>query len=331
MYRFFNLYSFCLPVKGSKRAVVCDLQRNMIQPIPLVLFEYLEKIKSIDSPEVLLGSYPKADRDTIEEYINFLYHNEFGYFTTSHAALTNPVIPDFQELSLVTNAIVDFNQNSTHSLEQIVPQLSNLGCKAIEIRFFFTIPMETFEQALQITQNSNLDKAEFLIQKSDEFIWEKLIQLKNEYPKLSKVTLSNSSDNIIYKHEDLVVIYTTEIIRNETKCGVTGELYCIADSRLFWESRHFNNCLYKKISVDKSGMIRNCPSMHEDFGNISDTPLIDVIGNESYRKYWTITKDAIEVCSECELRYVCQDCRAYTIHMNNPFSKPLKCRYNPVE
>jgi len=331
MYRFFNLYSFCLPVKGSKRAVVCDLQRNMIQPIPLVLFEYLEKIKFVDSPEVLLDSYSKTDRHTIEEYINFLYHNEFGYFTTSRAALTNPVIPDFQENSLVTNAIVDFNQKSTHSLENIVFQLSDLGCKAIEIRYFFPILLETLELALQITQNSGLDKVEILIQKSDEFSWEKMILLKNEYPKLSKVTISNSSDNIIYKHEDLVVIYTTEIICNETKCGVTGELYCIADSRLFWESRNFNNCLYKKISVDKSGMIRNCPSMHENFGNISDTLLIEVIRNESYRKYWAITKDSIEVCSECELRYVCQDCRAYTIHMNNPYSKPMKCRYNPVD
>jgi SPASM domain peptide maturase of grasp-with-spasm system len=320
-----------MPVKGSKRAVVCDLQRNIIQPIPLLIFEYLEQLKKIDLPEVLLDSYSKTERNTIEEYINFLYHNEFGYFSTSHAVSINPVMPDFEEKSQVTNAIVDFNQNSTHSLESVVTQLSDLGCKAIEIRYFFHIEMDIICNALQIIHKSNLEKSEFLIQKSDEFSWERLIQLKNEYPKLSKVTISNSSDNIIYKHEDLVVIYTTEIIRNETKCGVTGELYCIADSRLFWESRHFNNCLYKKISVDKSGNIRNCPSMAESFGNISNTSLVEVVENELYRKFWTITKDVIEVCSECELRYVCQDCRAYTIHMNNPFSKPLKCRYNPIE
>lgn len=331
MYRFFNLYSFCLPVKGCKRAVVCDLQRNMIQPIPLVLFDYLEKIKTVESPEVLLDTYTKSERNSIEEYINFLYHNEFGYFTTSHAVISNPTIPDFQDNSIITNAIVDFNQNSVHFLDNIVDQLSDLGCKAIEVRFFVPITMIRLENCLQLTHDSGIDKVELLLQKSEDFTWEAMVLLKKTFPKLSKVTMSSSLDNIIYKHEDMVVIYTTEIICNETKCGVTGELYCIADSRLFWESRNFNNCLYKKISVDKNGLIRNCPSMKEEFGNISDTRLIEVVGNESYRKYWTITKDSIEVCSECELRYVCQDCRAYTIHMNNPYSKPMKCRYNPVE
>lgn len=331
MYRYFNLYSFCIPVKGIKRAVVCDLQRNIIQPIPLLLFEYLEKLKTVDEPLEMLDSYTNIEKNTINEYINFLYYNQFGFFTTNKPIAPDIPMLEYSDDSQITNAIVDFNRNSEHSLENILAQLSELGCKAVEIRYFYPIPFTNFFDSLNVVNSFPVEKIEFLLQKNEEINWNKILQLNGQFPKLKKVTISNSADNIIYKHEDLVVIYTTEIIRNETKCGVTGELYCIADNRLFWESQNFNNCLYKKISIDKSGLIKNCPSMNESFGNIQFTKLSEVISDESFKKFWTITKDSIEICSECELRYVCQDCRAYTINMNNPFSKPLKCRYNPKD
>jgi SPASM domain peptide maturase of grasp-with-spasm system len=316
-------------VKGSKRAVVCDLQRNIIQPVPLAVYEFLNKIQFEKSPDHLFCTFSEADKNTINEYIAFLYHNEFGYYTNSPVSLVEPVFPDYQEQGLITNAIIDFNKDSSHSLEKIVPQLAELGCKAVELRYFYSINLETFEKALKTTSESGLEKIELLVEKNDSIDWEYIAEIKKTYNKLSKVTLSNALDNVIYNFEKLVVIYTTEIIRNETKCGVTGELYCIADSRMFWESQHFNNCLYKKISVDKFGMIKNCPSMQENFGSIEDTTLNSVVSIDAYKKYWFITKDSIEVCCDCELRYVCQDCRAYTIHFNRINSKPLKCRYNP--
>ncbi|MDP4277256.1 MAG: grasp-with-spasm system SPASM domain peptide maturase [Bacteroidota bacterium] len=327
---YFNLYSFCHPVKGCKRAVVCDLLRNIIQPIPLVLYDFLEKGQgksAIDQQKLT-----SEEKNAIDTYISFLYHHEFGYITQLPIP-DNPdnSYPEFQEKDTITNAIIDFSSDSTHSLEQIVPQLEDLGCKALEIRYYYQLPFRAFEHALKITTASSLEKVECYIEASDEFSLDKLISLKNSHPKLSKITLSNASDNVIYKHNDLIVINTTEQIRNETKCGVSGELYCIADSQLFWESKHFNNCLYKKIAIDKDGYIRNCPSMKECFGHITNTPLCSVIEKPSFKKYWNITKDEIDDCSVCELRYVCQDCRAYTIETSNPYSKPLKCRYNPKE
>jgi len=156
-----------------------------------------------------------------------------------------------------------------------------------------------------------------------------LVALKEAFPKLSKLTLSNALENVIYKHDGLVIISTTEIIRSENKCGVTGDSYCIAEHRLYWESMYYNNCLYKKIAIDKEGYIKNCPSMKERYGHVTETTLTSVVQSDAFRKYWEITKDKIEVCSQCELRYVCQDCRAYTIETGNPYSKPLKCRYDP--
>lgn len=57
--------------------------------------------------------------------------------------------------------------------------------------------------------------------------------------------------------------------------------------------------------------------------------IILIVGSEEFRKLWNIKKDDIEICKECELRYVCQDCRAYIANPENIHSKPRKCTYTP--
>lgn len=74
--------------------------------------------------------------------------------------------------------------------------------------------------------------------------------------------------------------------------------------------------------------------MPQSFGNIKDTTLEEALSHPDFKKYWNLTKDSIEVCKDCEFRYICTDCRAYTerTHTNAEgldTSKPLKCGYNP--
>ncbi len=69
--------------------------------------------------------------------------------------------------------------------------------------------------------------------------------------------------------------------------------------------------------------------MSQSFGNIKDTTLKKALDHKDFKKYWNITKDQIEVCKDCEFRYVCTDCRAYKENPEDDYSKPLKCGYNP--
>ncbi len=69
--------------------------------------------------------------------------------------------------------------------------------------------------------------------------------------------------------------------------------------------------------------------MQASFGNVTTTTLSDALYTEGFRDKWNIRKDQIEVCRDCELRYVCTDCRAYLSDTSNMFSKPFKCSYNP--
>ncbi|MDQ1098727.1 SPASM domain peptide maturase of grasp-with-spasm system [Chryseobacterium sp. SORGH_AS909] len=73
--------------------------------------------------------------------------------------------------------------------------------------------------------------------------------------------------------------------------------------------------------------------MSRNFGNIKNISLEEAVNHKDFKQYWNLTKDSIEVCKDCELRYVCTDCRAYTEQTHTKdgldISKPLKCGYDP--
>jgi SPASM domain peptide maturase of grasp-with-spasm system len=74
--------------------------------------------------------------------------------------------------------------------------------------------------------------------------------------------------------------------------------------------------------------IKNCPSMEHSYGSINNSTPAAILKLKKFQASWAIKKDAIEICKDCEFRYICSDCRAFTQN-NNPNSKPLKCNYDP--
>ena len=334
MSKYFHLFSCCIPVRGFHKAVICDLQRNIIQPIPLPLYEMLSQDgvnQEINTVEDVIQKYGLKDKQLIEEYLTFLYHNQFGYTTDSPASSAHIDLTKSEVANIITNAIVDYDASSSHSLKTIAPQLDVLNCLALELRYYYSVSSAKLEEELKTLNDTSIKTLEVVVEYSSDYELEKILKLKDSFSFLRKVTISNSSENTVFHRDNLTIIYTHDQIRDEKCCGVTNEFYCIAETKLFIESVHFNSCLNKKIAVDKQGFIRNCPSMSNHFGHISVKSLFEALQDEEFIKVWEINKDKIEVCSDCELRYVCQDCRAYISDQNNLFSKPIKCKYDPYE
>ena len=152
--------------------------------------------------------------------------------------------------------------------------------------------------------------------------------------RISNVCLYNSKLNsklIENKYSQKFYLYNGAI--NPHECGVVSKEYFSVNQSTYFESISFNSCLNKKISIDKEGNVKNCPSMPQSFGNIKDTTLEEALNHPDFKKYWNVTKDMIEFCKDCEFRHICTDCRAYTERSNFEgeidLSKPLKCGYNP--
>ncbi|WP_262696837.1 grasp-with-spasm system SPASM domain peptide maturase [Chryseobacterium sp. 3008163] len=127
--------------------------------------------------------------------------------------------------------------------------------------------------------------------------------------------------------------FTNQSIKMNS-CGKVDFKYFNTNLPKILEAINHNSCLHKKISIDSEGNIRNCPSMPQSFGNIKETTLETALNHKDFKKYWNLTKDKIEVCKDCEFRYICTDCRAYTERTHEDkegldISKPLKCGYDP--
>jgi SPASM domain peptide maturase of grasp-with-spasm system len=125
------------------------------------------------------------------------------------------------------------------------------------------------------------------------------------------------------------IVYVTDKINSAGHCGKISHKYFSINIKTFTEAQKHNTCLNRKISVDAEGNIKNCPSCNNTFGNMKDTSLSMAMNKNGFKDLWYISKDQIEVCKDCEFRYICTDCRAYIQNPDNIYSKPAKCEYDP--
>ena len=322
-----KLFACCIPVKGAAKSIICDIQRNDYDEIPNSLYDLLTTFDGHSIAEIK-AHYPVNEHETIDEYLIFLKEKEYIFFTETPS--------DFPALNLewdapqwITNAILDSDSHSTYDIPDIIAQLSTLRCVALELRFFDPMPFEFIEKLLLHTQHSSLRSVSVVVCYSNPT---DIVALEGLF--LLPVPLTNvllhSYDGEVVTLSSALPIFTTPVrVEDETHCGIISPYNFAVNIPLFTESQHFNNCLNRKISVDKHGFIKNCPSCDPQYGHVSDTLLATALDHPKFRQVWAIKKDDIEVCRDCEYRYICIDCRAYQKHDNLSYSKPIKCQYDP--
>lgn len=322
-----KLYACCIPVKGAQRSTICDLQRNDFDIIPNSLFDLLDRFDGADIREIKRHFHP-GDHEVIDDYIGFLLEKEYIFLTDTPDRF--PKLPDgWESPHAVTNAIIDFDADSSHNLADIVAQLTFLRCQALEMRFFSEITYGEIMRVLHDTQHSSLRSVSLVVKYTEALAIEVLRDAWQEKTPLISILLHSYPAHLAPPAEEVPLFATTTAITDETHCGVIDEYNFNVNIPLFTESKRFNNCLNRKISIDRRGNIKNCPSYPQTFGHVSDTSLVEVVNRKSFRKVWEVKKDDIEVCRDCEFRYICVDCRAYRKNPDDLYSKPAKCRYNP--
>lgn len=327
---YFKLYACNVPVKGATNSCICDLQRNKLQQIPNSLFEILIEYKDKTIDEIK-KEYDYKHNNIIDEYFNFLLEQEWGFMTNEPELFTEMSL-DWDYPSLITNSIIDINESSNHDYRKIFKELDDLGCEFIELRFYNTPIYEEIKNILNLLENSKVRSVGIYFKYSDFYNLQniKILQdLLTQFKRLDTVIIHSASNKNVVKFFTSSIIYTTEVIEDASHCGNISPQYFSINIPTFTESQKNNSCLNRKISIDIDGNIKNCPSMNNSYGNISNDSLHLVLENENFKKYWTINKDQIETCKDCEFRYICTDCRAFHNNHSDLYLKPFKCNYNP--
>ncbi len=329
---FFNLFANCIPVKGHKRSIICDLGRNRFRYIPNSLYFILTKFKKKNIKEIK-EKFNNEYNEFIDDYFFFLEKNEFVHYCTKEELNFFPTIKlEFEHPSTITNAIIDINKKSRHNYKIIFFQLGKLNCYYWQLRFFDTFNSQQLYDILSNIKTIHVRSLHLIIKFSSILTERQIKKIYANFP-ISRIDFYSTPKQkirIIEKaYKEYPIYFYETIITNETHCGKINSDYFQLNILQFSESQKHNTCLNRKIGIDVNGEIKNCPSMTKSYGNIKNTTLLQAFKAKGFKDVWNINKDQIKVCKDCEFRHICTDCRAYIENPDDIHSKPLKCGYNP--
>lgn len=335
-----RLFADCIPVKGASRSAICDLTRHEVILFPTEYYGILEYLLR-DTVGVLLEKLAsEQDKSLVTHFIDFLDENELVLFTPRPSDFP-PIAGDWDFPGEVQNAIIDVT-GVIHDFATIFDQLDILGCQHVQIRGFSNLlTLNACDQLLGSARHKSIQSVELILAHEQHLSDAVYVKFMEDQPLVVGLTIHSSPVDkrlaVDYARPDELdaevikeVRFTSQVIGSEAHCGIIAPKYLTAPSvSSFNEARLYNGCLNRKISVDSAGNIRNCPSLRDSYGNIGDTSLMVAVSAPGFKDKWAIRKDQIDICRDCEFRYVCSDCRAYLERPNDIFSKPLKCGYDP--
>jgi SPASM domain peptide maturase of grasp-with-spasm system len=329
--KYFKFFSTCQITNGHNRSLILDSQRNNFVAIPNEMHEIVIEFQKKRSINEVIFSYGEESVEVINEYVDFLIENEFGLIVDKDEFdLFIDADTSFEIASHITNCIVEISKETTDNIDKISIELELLNCKDVQFICYEDIEISTLRNLLEATKDINFRSIELVLKYSAELL-AFINEIANINLRVVEVILHTSKgQNKEVQKGNFNVFFIDFAIKDFKNCGVVDLKYFSRINKYkVLESLNHNSCLNKKISIDKNGNIRNCPAMAESFGNIKDTSLAEALNRPTFKKYWDINKDQINICKDCEFRHICTDCRAYIENPEDQYSKPLKCGYNP--
>lgn len=332
--RYFNIFSNVMITKGITRILISDLQKNISELYTLDLYFLLEDLKSKSIEDVISG-YKDNSHNAVNDYIELLINKEYGFITNNDWDRNFPTLPlNFESPTLISDIIVEFSNLDVFN--EIYKSLENFGTMFITIFSQKTLSINDFQEIDKCFLNSSIQGIEIYSPFHEEVNERFINNLDKNTLRINNLIFYSCGEykwNVNKRNYRFDFKFVAEYLKFNS-CGKVDLKYFSTNISKVAEAKNHNSCLHKKLSIDQNGDIRNCPAMPDSFGNIKENSLEEALRKDGFKKYWNITKDQIEGCKDCEFRYVCTDCRAFTeqTHKNKEgldTSKPLKCGYNP--
>lgn len=334
--KIFQLFSCCILVKGASKGIIADLQRRDFINIPSSFYAYFDKsnrfIEINSVKNILCEQYedPKEIISFFDDFINQLIEKEYGFFSDN--MIEFPALGNISYPNLIDTAIIDVKNDLKFNLESFIVDLNQFNCQTLTIRFFRKVSQKFLKNVLLKLENSALRSVEIIIPQNTYLETQtKAHRFFYDFPRCMKITVYGANRNEYYKLGNFNLYYTDFIYSTENCCGYVSPYYFRTNNDLFFQAQEYNSCLNKKISIDIDGNVKNCPSINKSYGKYDEIPQLgSVLESEGFKFLGKIKKDDIEICQDCEFRYICHDCRAFTVE-DKLYSKPKFCKYDPYQ
>lgn len=329
--KFYKLFTDCIPVRGHSRSIIYDLTRKSYDFIPNSLFDILK-----DGYIDLQKCYHLIDissRQILDEYITYLLEKEYIFEINDLSEVENyPKIEfNFDYPSEISNAIIDYN-GDYKLLSKIIQQLNELNCNFVVLRLQCDIKESDLKKILSLFDNLCIFSIEILMSYNNEFNKTKIGSFVMENPRINRIILYNSPIEI-YINDYISngmgqIVFTSKKYEKNKILSLKDESSFVVNIKLFSEALNYNTFFNKKVYISELGEIKNSPFTNESFGNLNYISLKEIIQKTKLKDLWKIKKDEIQVCQDCEFRYMCLDNRNL-INKDNIWQHTEKCSYNP--
>lgn len=329
---YITLYPNIIPVRGYSRSVLMDLYMGKFQFIPNYFCDFLNenKLKKLQYEDFRSLGNSESDFAEITSLLDYLI--EADYLAEVDLDLLeglNVDSPVRTEDSLINDCIIELSKESNWDLAHFLSEINRIGVKFLEIRFLDFEPFERFQLLIQRElQNHSIEFLHLIVPfhpDLDQIIHSKMMT----FHRLDQLTVYSVPGEFKLDDVPFRVNFSTQPSIDHSNCGCVDPSYFGYNVLNYYSNRKNNSCLSHKLSIDQFGDIRNCPSKKQSFGKLEIIDLERTIQLEEFQKEWHITKESILICSDCEFRWMCSDCRVFIQDESNSLSKPAKCGYNP--
>lgn len=326
---YIKIFSNIKIVKGVRFGLVIDYQNKKYFRVERNIFDLILKFDGVKIKNIynINRSY---DKGSIDKLLKILVKQNL-IFITKIPNQFPPIDMNYFWPSQISNAIIDVNFKHIEFYKDVFDDLTDLGCEFMKLRIFHELNFKLVENILNLLDKSSVINCTIEISKINPSKISKLDNLFNSFHILKQIVIFNFREDIKInpRIENGELILRSEEVNSHTSCGVVSENIFLSNINFLSEGLKFNTCLNRKVGIDFNGEIKNCPSMRKSHGNIQNIRIKEICISNDFIELWSITKDKISVCKDCEFRYVCTDCRAFIEDPEDYFSKPLKCGYNP--
>jgi len=165
-------------------------------------------------------------------------------------------------------------------------------------------------------------------------IEKELLNVMRKFPRFSEVVFYNFAAKFAnyIKNESFNYDANTleDILINSSVESIED---FILNLDVYNESLQYNFMLNKSVHINKAGEMKNFYNDLKIYGRLGVDEFQKVVANDDFKLIWQITKDQIEICKDCQFRYICPDKRIpFKDNISDKYYKhKINCKFNPYE
>lgn len=323
MKKHYRFYECCKVVKGANRTAIYDLQKISYYFIPNSVIEIF---KDYENKEIdhLFNDY-SSQKEQLKKYFDYLLSNEIIFttdnkdvFPAMNSVLEKPLFLDF--LFIEIDSLQKFKSDLLENF------IDNTGVEHI-IFINSSNSVVNLNEVLKSLNDSRVKLITFISLFHDNLI-EEATDLKKKYERLKSIIFFNSPIKYIKKEDDKDVEYFENNLEELLTRRVSSIENFTLNIKAYLESINYNLYFNRKAYINNKGEVKPSYVHREYYGNIENESLKDIVFKEHFQSLWKLTKDKIEVCKDCEFRYMCPDNRI-PIKNEDRYIHDTNCNYDP--